>query len=524
MEPRLTSIRLIRPKKPSTFRFRTWTLPENWAGSRLLFLGWFVALGLLAYVPSQWLNSSTAKEEEAWFALALIQADRITQAFCMNRDPGPLARGDQSGALRILADNPLNFALADPGAGKIWVRDGAHLVPMVPGEEARELLSWAAMARASGRRIWSPEIPPRFLRAASFTMVSEPSGLVVVKRWLPGSREVDAFLKRVVLASMPVRFGLVHLGHHSVGAAPPRAAGSDNWDLQVVNLDGPAPFRRALGQKRYFADWFMPVVRMPDRVYRDQLRVHKLRGAIAWGLYAFGAILSGSVLLLLVQGQARKQMDSKRLAALAHSLKTPLALMKMRCDSALNANLSQERQVAHLLRVGDGVEKLLHIIEHGLEPFRAHGPARPDPVIPRTFFPEVEAEFGPAFEELGRTLVVEAGPGTVRTSPSLLRSAVSILVENALLHGHGTVRLTAGKGARGMVVQVHDEGSGIKQGRFALLKEPGGELPGAVPTALGISQGLGLDLLASLARREGWGIVLEYPPEGGFAVSIEILG
>lgn len=524
MEQRLTSIRLIRPKKPSTFRFRTWSLPENWAGSRLLFLGWFLALGLLAYVPSQWLNDSTAKEEDAWFEMALAQAGRITQAFCGKDDPGPLSRGDEPGALRILAHNPLNYAVADPGAGKIWVRDGARLVPMVPGGEARELLSWAAMARASGRMTWSPQETARIFRPASFTLVPEPSGLVVVKRWLPGSQEVDAFLKRVLNGHLPVRFGLVRFGRPRAGPPAPSTASSDGWDLQVVNLEGLAPFRQVPGQKQYYADLFTPVVRMPDRVYRDQLRVRKLRGAIAWGLYAFGAMLSGSVLLLLVQGQARKQMDSKCLAALAHSLKTPLAMMKMRCDSALNANLSQERQVAHLLRVGDGVEKLLHIIEHGLEPFRAHGSARPDPVFPKTFFPEIEAEFRPAFEELGRTLVVDPGLGTLRTRPSSLRSAVSILVENALLHGLGTVRLTTAKGARGMVVQVHDEGSGIKQDRLALLKEPGGESVEAMPTALGISQGLGLDLLASLARREGWGLLLEYPPEGGFSVSIEIPG
>lgn len=321
---------------------------------------------------------------------------------------------------------------------------------------------------------------------------------------------------------MPIRFGLVKLEHLRNREAQARMADSRGWAPQVANLAGPAPFREALAQKRAFGDWFHPVVRMPDRVYRDHLRVRRLRATIAWGTYAFGTILSGSLLLLLVRSQSRRQMDSRRLAALAHSLKTPLAMMKMRCDSALNANLSRERQVAHLLRVGDGVEKLLHIIEHGLEPFRVAPDARPEDTWPAAFFQDLEAEFLPPFEELGRVLEVNAGRDPIRTSPSSLRSALSILVENALLHGRGTVRLATEAGPKGTLLRVHDEGTGIPRGRLALLRPSGGEPPGAVPTALGTSQGLGLQLLLSLAHREGWGLELEYGVDGGFGVLIKV--
>ena len=499
----MTSIRLSRPKRPSRLRSRILTLSDPWVGPRLLFMGWLLALCVLTVVPSQWVVSVSAKEEEAWFDLAQAQAERITQAYCAAVDPGKVTSGTEPAALALLRQNPLNLAVADPGSGAIWVRDGERLRPMGPGAETETLLKWSAMAKASGKMTWSPEGWSRLQESGSFTFVPKHSGVVVIKRWTPGSPEVEEFMEQVLSGYMPVRFGVVLTRKTEATGRSVSRPESRSCALQVADLTGPAPFRRAPVQKQRFGDWFMPVVRMPESVYREQLRVRRLRATIAWGIYAFWAFFSGGMLLLQVQAQSRKQMDAKRLAALAHSLKTPLALMKMRCDSALNANLSGERQVAHLMRVGDGVEKLLHIIEHGLEPFRPQGPAQRAPVIPETFFQELEADFAPAFEELDRTLVVEPGKGTIRATASSLRSAASILVENALLHGFGTVRLTSRKGAHGTVIQVHDEGSGIMKDRLAMLQDPGGKSPEAVPTAIGTSQGLGLDLLTSLARREG---------------------
>lgn len=516
----MTSIRLSRPKKSSTFRFRLWTLPEKWAGSRLLFLGWFAGLCLLAFLPATWLNSVTAKEEEAWFDLAQSQVDRITQAFCGLGNPKNVVTGDEPEVVRELARNPLTHAVADPDSGKVWVRDGSRLRLMGDGEEAQELATWATRAKASGKMLWTEDLLGRKHPNASFTLVYMGYGPVFIKRWVPGDPAVDAFLEQVMVGFMPIRFGLIRTS--TVERKGVTSSFIQGGRLQVANLAGPAPFRKALSQKRAYGDWFTPYVRMPDSVYREKQRVRALRATIAWGAYAMGALLTGGTLFLLVQAQARKQMDSKRLAALAHSLKTPLAMMKMRCDSALNSSLSRERQEAHLMRVGDGVEQLLHLIEHGLEPFRTQGRPRPEPSIPGEFFPEIEAEFRPAFDELGRKLEVRPGGAPIRTSPSSLRSALSILVENALLHGQGKVALTTARGPRGTVVQVGDEGPGIAGDRLALLREPGGETPEPAPTAIGNSQGLGLALLVSLARREGWGLLLDYGVKGGFSVSIEI--
>ena len=69
----------------------------------------------------------------------------------------------------------------------------------------------------------------------------------------------------------------------------------------------------------------------------------------------------------------------------------------MRCDSALNPDLPRERQEAHLLRVGDGAEQLLHLIEHGLEPFRVHPSTMVEASIPPRFFVELEEEMSPIF-------------------------------------------------------------------------------------------------------------------------------
>ena len=520
----MTSIRLCKPERGSRLPFQGWAIPEKWANVRLPLAGWIAVFCILAFLPGFWVNTVMAREEDAWFLKVSGQAEMITQSFCATPDPEKVIRGDEPAVREMLAYSPLTYAVADPGAARIWVRDGAGLVPLRDEDALHKLLKWATMARGSGKMTWCPERGISGEQSDSFTLVTLPSGLVAIKRWAAGSPEVDAFLKPLMVGKLAFRFGVVKKrylapGQHDKQVPLPEKAGSP---FQISDLAGPVPYRQAWAQKRAFADTFMPVIGMTDQAYREQRRVRALRATIAWGLYGVCALFSGAVLVLLARTQARRQMDARRLAALAHSLKTPLAILKMRCDSALNPDLPRERQEAHLLRVGDGAEQLLHLIEHGLEPFRVHPSTMVEASIPPRFFVELEEEMSPIFGQMGRVLEIHGGAMALNASSASLHSALSILLENALLHGQGMVRLSTLVDRRKTTILVQDEGPGIGKEGLLQLGEPVRKGLDRPPTAIGKSQGLGLSLLTSLARREGWGILLSYGDPGGFTVGIEI--
>jgi two-component system sensor histidine kinase QseC len=207
------------------------------------------------------------------------------------------------------------------------------------------------------------------------------------------------------------------------------------------------------------------------------------------------------------------------MAALAHSLKTPLALMKIRCDSARNEALPRSRRDANLLRINDGLDQLLEMIENGLEAFRPGRGRIPRAEVGAAFFTALEEELLPALEAEGRPLVVDLAAGPFRANPGALRAGLSILLENALIHGQGEIRLSTRRRGRLVEVAVSDEGRGIPAVALTGMLH-GGTPPEGKPAPIRPSQGLGLHLLYSLATREAWGLVFHTEP--GFQVVLEV--
>ena len=77
------------------------------------------------------------------------------------------------------------------------------------------------------------------------------------------------------------------------------------------------------------------------------------------------------------RARRRAVLDADRMASLTHSLKTPLALLKFRCDSLRLGRLSPDRADEELLRIGEEVDHLTLIIENGLRVIRGGGSTGP---------------------------------------------------------------------------------------------------------------------------------------------------
>jgi two-component system sensor histidine kinase QseC len=138
------------------------------------------------------------------------------------------------------------------------------------------------------------------------------------------------------------------------------------------------------------------------------------------------------------------------------------------------------------------------------DPARLEDRAGPGPVNLARVAREAAAAVLPLAEERGRPLEVEA-PAAVSLSgrPDELRGAVCNLLENALVHGEGAIRVSVreelgGGAGRRAVVEVSDEGPGIAEGLreevFARFRKAAPASPGA---------GLGLAIVRQVARAHG---------------------
>jgi signal transduction histidine kinase len=255
------------------------------------------------------------------------------------------------------------------------------------------------------------------------------------------------------------------------------------------------------------------------RAWEGEIRRRTWTARIA-GLGALGLLALGLGTRRRVR--RREALETDRLAALAHSLKTPLAIHKLRCDTLRMGRLDPVQAGEELLRLGQEVDELTRLIERGLIARQeGHGPGGQEAFGPG-WIEDVAESLRPALEEAGRRLDLRL-EGRGRAHLPSLESALLTLLENAYYHGEGTVRV-ASEAARGRLgIEVSDEGRGLDPQALGSLGQPFQRV--RVEGEEGFrhqGQGLGLHLLAQVARQEGWGFEIRSGPGQGFTARLEV--
>jgi signal transduction histidine kinase len=121
-------------------------------------------------------------------------------------------------------------------------------------------------------------------------------------------------------------------------------------------------------------------------------------------------------------------------------------------------------------------------------------------------------EWDPAFRRVNRKLEVAGEKGLAGyITPGTLAQVIATLLDNALVHGAGTVTIRASRTPKSVVVEVRDEGKGVPHELVPRIFErnvsgrPGGT-------------GLGLALARDVATADGANVVLVRPRPAVFAV------
>jgi two-component system, OmpR family, sensor kinase len=187
----------------------------------------------------------------------------------------------------------------------------------------------------------------------------------------------------------------------------------------------------------------------------------------------------------------------------SHELRTPLALLETELELALRRPRSSEELQAALRSAAEEVDRLRRLADDLLvlaQLERGRVPLRREPIAADDLLEGVARRFAARASESGRSLDVSGEEVRFEGDRLRLEQALGNLVDNALRHGAGAVRLEASS-ANGVVeLQVSDEGAGFPPEflphAFERFSRPDSARSGG-------SAGLGLAIVAAVAEAHG---------------------
>lgn len=185
----------------------------------------------------------------------------------------------------------------------------------------------------------------------------------------------------------------------------------------------------------------------------------------------------------------------------SHQLRTPLTGLRLGLEMALDQPDEQLR--AAVTAAIERADRLEGIVDDLLDLAR-DAPRRAEPLDIDRLLDELRADRLPQLTESGRALqvTVEEDLLPARASPSAVRQILSVLLDNAIQHGAGQVRVRARNAGAALAIDVADDGAGISRDEPDLFVRRAEHSTG---------HGIGLALARSLAEAEGGRLRLARP-------------
>jgi len=196
----------------------------------------------------------------------------------------------------------------------------------------------------------------------------------------------------------------------------------------------------------------------------------------------------------------------------SHQLRTPLTALSMRLEEMIVAagdpEVVREEGAAALAQT----ERLTEVVSQLLGRTRRAARGVPSLLAIDDVIAQQVVEWDPAFRRANRKLEVAGEKGLAAyITPGALAQVIATLLDNALVHGAGTVTIRTSRTPKSVVVEVRDEGKGVPHELVPRIFErnvsgrPGGT-------------GLGLALARDVATADGANVVLVRPRPAVFAV------
>ena len=193
--------------------------------------------------------------------------------------------------------------------------------------------------------------------------------------------------------------------------------------------------------------------------------------------------------------------ERRFVADASHELRTPLAALQTELEVALRRPREPEELRAALVSAGEEVARLAQLAEDLLVLAASQNgrlPLRRERLRADDLLGSVARRFGGRAVAAGRGVDVEPAPGVELEGDRLrLEQALGNLVDNALRHGSGRIRLRAAADDGRVALEVLDEGGGVPAEFAARAWEPFSRPDEARGRG---GTGLGLAIVAAIAR------------------------
>lgn len=211
--------------------------------------------------------------------------------------------------------------------------------------------------------------------------------------------------------------------------------------------------------------------------------------------------------------------ERRFVADASHELRTPLTILRSQIDLALEGGADAGGLRAALASCGEEVERMTRLANDLLVLARADDgalPTDPRPIHLAGLAEDIAVGF--ARREPPVSVAVEVPPELeVDADPDRLRQAISNLIENAALHGGGSIELSAGPEDGAVAIHVRDDGPGFPEELRGRETErfSRGSASRSTP-----GSGLGLAIVDAIARGHGGELRFANAAGGGADVAI----
>lgn len=196
----------------------------------------------------------------------------------------------------------------------------------------------------------------------------------------------------------------------------------------------------------------------------------------------------------------------------SHQLRSRLTALSMRLEEIGSSTEGTARTESEAAL--DQVDRMVELIDELLEQTRADRASSAVVVNVCDQLRQVDTEWSPILTAAGRQLRVTSSGGidglTAYATPGHLQQAIGVLVENGLVHGDGTVEVSAYRRGEHVVVEVTDAGPGLAAGLAGSVFVRGVSGRGGT--------GLGLPLARTLVEADSGRLELARATPATFAI------
>jgi signal transduction histidine kinase len=170
---------------------------------------------------------------------------------------------------------------------------------------------------------------------------------------------------------------------------------------------------------------------------------------------------------MLERIEATMRRERRFIADASHEIRAPLSLLRTELELARWPDRTREQLEQALQSAGDETDRLTQLAEDLLVLARSDDgklPVRHEQLSAHDLLADAALRFQARAEALGRAIVVDGSDVALIGDRLRLEQALGNLIDNALRHGTGTVRLFAAGRDGEIELHVCDDGTGFAAG------------------------------------------------------------